>query len=197
MKDTSDRFERVANRKLWLAALANSKQQRFEERCIKLEKKKACKYKKLELYDTRVELQETLKRLEKEKNIQVMYSQNVRILEILLADALNKMPARDNSELEKEHKSLDDKIGKLKGKLKERQHELSDSRNMLSANKHHSRVLGDIVAGMTKEVTERRQAIRQIRDDCVSQISTLSRDSKVGILFYLFSHSCIEGKQSN
>eukprot|EP01064_Diplonema_japonicum_P021339 TRINITY_DN30870_c0_g1_i1.p1 TRINITY_DN30870_c0_g1~~TRINITY_DN30870_c0_g1_i1.p1 ORF type:complete len:927 (+),score=155.37 TRINITY_DN30870_c0_g1_i1:35-2782(+) len=180
IKLAEDAIHRGLNRRAWLDALGEAKQQRFEERCIKLEKKKLFKRTREAVYAERKNLERSLLMLERERNLQVKYSQRLRMIEVLI-DSQNEKSEKNKPPIEAtqlEFSTIQAEVDKLKSNLKETQIKRDQFSRMYTSNRQYSITLQEITDSMLEELQERKESIKTLRQDTLDHL----RKTKEGTL---------------
>ena len=182
LKQSADREARAKNRKIWNDAVENAKDQRFEELDIKVEQKRIRKNVAHKLYTQRTELQSVMKELDQESNKQIALSQNIRVMKVILENQERRIAPASGGELHAEIEKTKLQIDEAQEKLAGLRHHRGELVHMNVANKQYNRALAKITDSLKRELEERKESIRTMREECLEELNSLRGGSHVDLI---------------
>eukprot|EP01063_Lacrimia_lanifica_P038541 TRINITY_DN8223_c0_g1_i1.p1 TRINITY_DN8223_c0_g1~~TRINITY_DN8223_c0_g1_i1.p1 ORF type:complete len:966 (+),score=403.53 TRINITY_DN8223_c0_g1_i1:116-3013(+) len=182
LQRNEDVYHRGLNRKVWLRALDEAKQQLFEEKCVKNDAKRVYKRLKRKVYQHRAELKVTKATLDDLRNRQVAWVQNIRLAETLLEgqEELNASmrPPQDEFDANRAAAAaLEQEIGELQEQIAKLRIDRNDYTLMHAAHRQYRLTLEEVVAGLEAELEEREASIDIFRDECIESVDELRAGS--------------------
>eukprot|EP01065_Artemidia_motanka_P029026 TRINITY_DN3492_c3_g3_i1.p1 TRINITY_DN3492_c3_g3~~TRINITY_DN3492_c3_g3_i1.p1 ORF type:complete len:1082 (+),score=442.85 TRINITY_DN3492_c3_g3_i1:53-3247(+) len=185
LRQSENRFARMQNRRDWLEALEDAKAQRFEERCRRVDLKRAWVGVRSRLVHIRKSLRKAVVALESESVAHVRLAQAQRIMRAFVArqqralDQANLEPQLEQAE--KELAGLESAVDAARKRLRETIDERDRVYAMYIANKYNAKSLEEITEGMQLALEQVEKGKAVVQRSCHEQLVRLGGSSQADV----------------